>query len=88
MAGTIFFRLRCGHRVWSPWLNYEDQAWKVALEKGLASEDPKRGRVFPGPLVWIEKGYRPYAKRRTVPMTLELDGKPLALRHRNPMTTS
>lgn len=84
MAINVFYRLRCGRRVWSPWLDYEDQAWKIALEKGLASEDPRRGRLFPGPLVWIEKGYRPYAKARTIPMTEELDGKPLRLINRDP----
>jgi hypothetical protein len=84
MAGIILFRLRCGHRIWSPWLDCEDQAWKMALDSGLASEDV-RGRVFPGPLMWIEKGYRRYAKRRIAPLTAELDGKPLSPRYVNPL---
>lgn len=84
MAGTVFFRLRCGHRVWSRWLEEEEQVFAGAIERQLASRD-RLGRVSFGPLVWIEKGYRRYAKRRTVPMTVELDGKPLSPRYVNPL---
>ncbi len=83
MALGTFYRLRCGHRVWSPWLDSEDKAWSAAVDVGLASR--RKGRVFPGPLVWIEKGYRQYAKRRTEPMAVELDGQPLERRFHNPM---
>lgn len=61
--------------------------WDAAVKKGLASKDA-RGRVRFGPLVWIEKGHRPYAKRRTVPMTAELSGKALSPRYRNPLPPS
>jgi hypothetical protein len=84
MVGTVLFRLRCGHRVWSRWLDAEEQVIDVAIDHRLASKD-RLGRVSFGPLVWIEKGHRAYAKRRTVPLAAELNGKPLSPRYRNPL---
>ena len=84
MPDQIFFRLRCGHRVWSRWLEHEHEAWQVAVDRGLASND-RRGNLYPGPLVWVEKGRRRYARRRTEPMTAELDGSPLPDKHWNPL---
>ncbi len=82
MAGSILYRLRCGRRVWSRWCESEDRVWKRALELGLAVEET--GRLYPGPLVWIEKGARRYARSRTIPMTAELDGRPLRPINRDP----
>lgn len=84
MAQSVLYRLRCGHRAWSRWFSDEDQAWDVALEKGLADQDT-RGRISSAPLVWIEKGLQAYPKRKVVPMTSELDGKPLRPRYVNPL---
>lgn len=84
MAGRVFFRLRCGDRVWSSWLAEERDAWDVAVAEGLATRDARR--TYPAPLVWIEKGHRKYAKSRTVPMTAELDGQPLKAGYRNPLS--
>lgn len=84
MADNVLFRLRCGHRVCSRWLDHEQQAWQVAVERDLASND-RHGNLYPSPLVWVEKGRRRYAKRRTVPMTEELDGSRLSDKHWNPL---
>jgi hypothetical protein len=84
MAGQTLYRLRCGHRIYSRWLDHEHEAWKVALDRDLAGTDRAR-RIYPKPLVWVEKGHRRYAKRRIVPMTEELDGKALPAKFRNPL---
>lgn len=86
MAEQVLYRLRCGRRVWSRWLDDEQNAWRIAVQVGLASVD-SNGRRYSGPLVWIEKGLRRRPKTRTIPMTAELDGKPLRPIHRNPLAS-
>ena len=73
-----FYRVRCGRKIWSPWLADETDAWWRAHQLQLARFDHKRRMFFPGPLTWIERGQRQYAGRRTVPMRKGPDGMPLA----------
>lgn len=61
------FRLRCGNRKHSYWLESNAELRRIAVAKGLASVDDK-GRLFTGPLVWIEEGER--SGRKTVPLPL------------------
>lgn len=72
-----FFRVRCGRKVWSPWLAEESEAWWRAHHLRLARYDFKRRQFFPGPLTWIEIGERAYAGRRTVPLRTDERGQPL-----------
>lgn len=59
------YRLRCGRRRHSHWLADEQELRRVAVEKDLASIDDK-GRIFMGPLVWVEEGLR--QGKKTVPL--------------------
>lgn len=72
-----FFRVRCGRKVWSPWLDDEAEAWWRAHHLGLGRYDHKRRRFFAGPLMWIEVGERAYAGRRTIPLRVDRQGRPL-----------
>ena len=72
------FRVRCGKKIWSPWLADKEEVWWRAHHLRLARYDHKRRIFLPGPLTWIERGERAYAGRRTVPLRLEPDGRPLA----------
>ena len=76
-----FFRVMCGRKAHSQWVTPESMAWKIAVDKGLASAD-RAGRFYFGPLVWIEVGIRARARARTVPVHEERDGIRLALRNR------
>lgn len=76
-APIELYRVRCGRKVWSPWLADETEALWRAHHLGLARFDFKRRRFFPGPLTWIEVGERAYAGRRTVPVRMDEKGRPL-----------
>lgn len=84
MPGTVLYRLRYGHKAWSRWFEQEQLVFGEAVRQNMASEG-RNGHLFTDALMWVEKGYRPAAKKRIVPMTAELDGKPLGPRYRNPM---
>lgn len=71
------WRVRCGKKVWSPWLTDQVEAWWRAHHLGLARYDYKRGIFMPGPLTWIERGERAYAGRRTMPLRVDAKGQPL-----------
>lgn len=58
------FRVCCGDKRHSAWLPDRADALRVALHKGLAAED--RGILYMGPLTWIEEGYRPRPRARTI----------------------
>lgn len=73
-----FFRVMCGRKAHSGWLTPESVAWKVAVDKGLASSD-RFGRIYFGPLVWIEVGTRARPKARTIP---DHGGERVPLRNR------
>jgi hypothetical protein len=75
------YRLRCGRKVWSPWLSDLTEVWWRAHHQQLARFDYKRKRFFPGPLTWIEVGERAYAGRRTLPVRSDEHGQPLASIH-------
>ena len=77
----LFYRVRCGRKVWSHWCDSEIEAMRLAVEHGLGHFDD-RGQPFLGPLVWIEIGQRRYRRSRTVPMRERLDGSPLYARNR------
>lgn len=62
-----FYRVMCGRKAHSHWLDSEQQAFKAAIAKRLASID-RRGAIFLGPLVWIQPGRRSRSKARTVPL--------------------
>jgi hypothetical protein len=66
----------CGRKAHSRWLESQQQAWKAAADKGLARFDGN-GRIYLGPLVWIEIGRRDRPKARTVPLRTKPDGTPL-----------
>lgn len=52
---TQFYRLRCGQAIHSDWLESRDEAWSIAIDKGLAYVD-EHGEGGLGPLTWIEVG--------------------------------
>lgn len=70
-----FFRVMCGRKAHSNWVTPESMAWKIAVDKGLASTD-RAGRFYFGPLVWIEVGIRARPKARTIP-SRDLEKLPL-----------
>ena len=65
----------CGSRAHSVWTETERDAFKVAIDKRLASTDHS-GKIYLGPLVWIQVGRRSRSKARTVPIE-NLDKLPL-----------
>lgn len=78
---VTYYRVMCGRKAHSRWLESQQLAWNAAVKKGLASFD-RSGRFYPGPLVWIEIGRRDRPKARTVPMHDGLAGRPLPLLNR------
>lgn len=73
-----YYRVMCGSKAHSHWLESEDQALKAAIANQLASTD-HIGKVYLGPLVWIEVGHRASRKARTLPVQ---DIEKLPLRNR------
>jgi len=61
-----FFRPVCGLKRYGPWSSNSLDAFKVAERHGLAYSDGRQ--ICLGPLTWIEKGQRRYARSRTVPI--------------------
>ena len=61
-----FFRVMCGRKAHSSWVTPESMALKIAVDNGLASTN-HGGRIYFGPLVWIEVGIRARPKVRTIP---------------------
>ena len=59
------YRLWCGHKRHSPWLEDEAEIWRIAIRKGLAYED-RHGNAGLGPLTWIEIGDRRYTRSKTL----------------------
>ncbi|MCP5380687.1 MAG: hypothetical protein AB7G24_00255 [Novosphingobium sp.] len=62
-----FYRLWCGQKRYSNWLESEDAIWRLALRHGLAYGESDKGAGL-GPLTWIEIGERKYARSKTVPV--------------------
>ena len=60
------FRVCCGEKRHSRWLPDRTRALSVAVGKGLAGEDG--GMTWLGPLTWIEEGYRPRPRAKTIPL--------------------
>lgn len=71
-----FFRLWCGRKRYTPWLDDEREVWRIAVRKGLAYEDAD-GNAGLGPLTWIEVGERKYPRAKTV--TISRRGYPWQL---------
>ena len=78
------YRLRCGRRIWSPWLTEQHAAWRLAAREGLAHKDERLKRTMPGPLVWIERGQQQYAGRKVEPLEAQPNGMPLPPINRPP----
>ncbi len=57
------YRLRCGKRRYSRWLEDLKEIRRIALREGLAYGDERSTGL--GPLTWIEYGERSRAKART-----------------------
>lgn len=68
-----YYRLWCGSKRYTHWLDDEKQIWRIAIREGLAFED-RNGDAGLGPLTWIEVGERKYPRWRTV--TVERRGLP------------
>lgn len=64
-GGLTFYRLWCGKKRYTHWLADRQLVWQAAIDHGLAFKS--KGLVHLGPLTWIEKGTRRYARSRTVP---------------------
>ena len=47
------YRVRCADAIHSEWLETDDEAWAIAMKKGLAYEHHD-GIAGLGPLTWIE----------------------------------
>lgn len=62
----IFYRPVCGRKRYGPWRRTSLEAFKVAAHHGLAYSDGRQ--ICLGPLTWIEKGQRRYARSRTIPV--------------------
>ena len=62
----IFYRLRCGDKIYGPWHAGQVDAFSAGLPHKVTFKDGNR--IHLGPLAWIEKGQRRYAKSRTVPL--------------------
>lgn len=73
----LVYRVRCGQKIWTRWLDSEARAWRAAIDHDLAYADPVNGRIYPGPLVWVEIGQRRYPHSRTIPLRQDEHGKPL-----------
>lgn len=59
------YRLWCGRKRHSHWLESREALIRAAVAKGLAFDDGQ-GNVSLGPLTWIEYGERARAKVRTI----------------------
>lgn len=59
------YRLWCGQKRHSHWLDSREALIRTAVAKGLAFDDGQ-GNVSLGPLTWVEHGERARAKGRTI----------------------
>lgn len=61
------YRLWCGSRCHSEWLDSPEAVWELAFEKGLAFRNLNGdGGGGLGPLTWIERGTRASPRSRVV----------------------
>lgn len=60
------YRLWCGQKRYSHWIADIKEIWRVAIAKELAYVDERGEWAGLGPLTWIEKGERKYARSATV----------------------
>lgn len=60
----VFYRLWCGTKRWSGWKPNRREAMLAGVPHGVTYQDSRA--VSLGPLAWVEKGERRYARSRTL----------------------